>query len=426
MNLPELYQKRMKAALSDYAEYAAIFNDEPYKAVRVNTLKTDADTFEKISPFPLSGRVFWEPDGFYIDEEKPGKSALHDAGVFYVQEPSAMCAVPHLAIEPGDRVLDLCAAPGGKSTQIAAKLRGTGIVVMNEKIPDRARILSRNVERMGITNAVVTNESPETLSSVLAGYFNKILVDAPCSGEGMFRKESAAVENWSEENVKMCAARQSKILDSAAEMLCGGGRLVYSTCTFSEEEDEQNVERFLQKHPEFVLETQEKLYPHRIHGEGHFVAAFIKRDDTFAAVRKHWRKAEKRLVNLYRDFEKDFLNKQLAGDLIAFGETLCLVPPDLFSLEALRVLRAGICLGEHSKGRFEPNHALAMSLSTENALRVEELSEENVYAYLRGEELTTALSSGYCLCAWQNFPLGMGKVSGGVLKNKLPKGLRRF
>ena len=426
MNLPEKYMQRMRAALSDYSEYAAIFEKEPYKAVRANKLKISPSEFSRIAPFPLEGGVPWAENGFYISDERPGRSPLHDAGVFYVQEPSAMCAVPLLQIGKGDRILDLCSAPGGKGTQIAELLQRTGVVLMNEKIPDRAKILSRNVERLGIRNAVVTNEDPETLAAAFPEYFDKILVDAPCSGEGMFRKEPAAIENWSEENVAMCAARQDNILRCAAAMLRGGGRLVYSTCTFSPEEDEWAVGRFLKSHPEFILERQEKLYPHRVRGEGHFAAALVKEGEGRGAVRRHWRKADKRLVNLYRAFERDFLKTPLEGDFIAFGETLYLVPEELFSLETLRVLRAGVCLGEHVKGRFEPDHALAMSVKTSDALCAEELSDR-VNAYLKGEELSAqSAGRGYCLCTYMGFPLGLGKASGGALKNRLPKGLRKF
>lgn len=424
--IPEKYLKKMSAALSDFEEYAAVLNNEPYKAVRINTLKISCAEFEKISPFPLLDKVLWEENGYYINEEKPGKSALHDLGLFYVQEPSAMSAVAFLDIDKGDKVLDLCSAPGGKGTQIAEKLNGSGIVLMNEKIPDRAKILSRNVERLGIGNAVVTNEDPEIIAKTFFEYFDKVLVDAPCSGEGMFRKEQAAVENWSEENVFMCAERQACVLDCAAKTLKVGGILVYSTCTFSVEEDEHTIENFLKRHTEFELIKQEKLYPHRVKGEGHFVAKLKKIDGGVGTVRKHWRKADKRLINLYRDFEKQYLNVQLDGDFIAFGEKIYLVPKDLFSLEALKVLRAGICLGEHIKGRFEPDHALAIYLKGDDAKNKIELGE-NVYSYLKGEELSTNLNvKGYCLCTYQNFPVGWGKVSAGAIKNRYPKGLRRI
>lgn len=424
--IPEKYIDRMRTQLTDYEKYAAILNEEPFKAVRVNTLKITAAEFEKIAPFSLLERVEWEENGYYINEEKPGKSALHDAGLFYVQEPSAMSAVPLLDIKCGEKVLDLCSAPGGKGTQIAEKLNGTGIVLLNEKIPDRAKILSRNVERLGIKNAIVTNESPESLAERLPEYFDKILVDAPCSGEGMFRKEPAAIENWSEENVKMCAERQADILDNAAKMLKAGGKMVYSTCTFSNEEDECVVKNFLLRYSDFSLIKQEKLYPHRVKGEGHFVAIFSKNSGGVGTVRKHWRKADKRLINLYRNFEREYLTCNLNGEFIAFGEKLYLLPEEIFSLEALKVLRAGICLGEHIKGRFEPDHALAMCLKSSDAVYFEELSER-VYSYLKGEELASETSAkGYCLLTCKGYPVGWGKSSGSVIKNRLPKGIRKI
>ena len=219
MNLPEKYMQRMRAALSDYSEYAAIFEKEPYKAVRANKLKISPSEFSRIAPFPLEGGVPWAENGFYISDERPGRSPLHDAGVFYVQEPSAMCAVPLLQIGKGDRILDLCSAPGGKGTQIAELLQGTGVVLMNEKIPDRAKILSRNVERLGIRNAVVTNEDPETLAAAFPEYFDKILVDAPCSGEECSaksprRSKTGARKTW------RCAPRARTIFCAARRRCC--------------------------------------------------------------------------------------------------------------------------------------------------------------------------------------------------------------
>lgn len=260
MNAPAVYLKRMEERLPDFAAYAACLSLPPYKGIRVNTLKISAEEFAGISPFSLSP-VPWEASGYYIAEEKPGRSAYHDAGLFYVQEPSAMCAAPLLDVRPGERVLDLCAAPGGKGTQLAQAMRGQGILVLNEKIPARAKILLQNVERMGIVNAVVTCADPETIAERFEGYFDKVLVDAPCSGEGMLRKEEEAAANWSPENVAMCAARQKKLLDSAARTVRAGGQLVYSTCTFAEEEDEENAAGFLARHPEFILMEQKRSIP---------------------------------------------------------------------------------------------------------------------------------------------------------------------
>lgn len=260
MILPKAFLERMRS-LPDYEAFLQSYARPPVRGVRVNTLKMSAAEFAARCPFPLDGEVPWEKDGFYTEEPKVGRYLMHAQGLFYSQEPSAMCAVPLLDVKKGECVLDLCAAPGGKGTQIAAKLQGEGLLVLNEKIPDRAKVLARNAERLGIRNAIVLNEEPSRLEKRFASCFDKILVDAPCSGEGMFKKEEAAAEEWSEENVAMCAARQRLILESAARMLKAGGTLVYSTCTFSEAEDEGQVAAFLRDHPEFSLSAEEKLYP---------------------------------------------------------------------------------------------------------------------------------------------------------------------
>ncbi|MBQ9081225.1 MAG: RsmB/NOP family class I SAM-dependent RNA methyltransferase, partial [Clostridia bacterium] len=273
--LPKAFILRMQKQLANEEAYQAFlqsYNRVTLRGIRVNTLKIERAQFEKISPFSLTP-VPWEENGFYVAEEKTGRHVYHFAGLYYSQEPSAMSVVPLLAVNPGERVLDLCAAPGGKSTQIAQALQGEGLLVCNEINGNRAKILSQNVERLGVKNAVVTNASPETLAKRFVSYFDKILVDAPCSGEGMFKKnEREAIENWSEENVSLCAARQKEILRSAAAMLRVGGRLVYSTCTFAEAEDEGQIADFLQEHSEFKLIQQKKLYPHEVLGEGHFYA----------------------------------------------------------------------------------------------------------------------------------------------------------
>lgn len=259
--LPELFLKRMQDTLGDeYEEFVESLGKERYQALRLNTLKINSDqksAAETDMPFNLTA-VPWAENGYYYEKsDQPGKHPYHEAGVYYIQEPSAMAPVPMLEVKPGDRVLDLCAAPGGKSTQIAAALMGEGLLVCNEINPQRAKILSENIERMGVCNACVTNEAPEHLSEFFPEFFDKILVDAPCSGEGMFRKNEEACGEWSPENVEMCAARQDSILDEAAKMLRCGGRLVYSTCTFAEAEDEGSVERFAERHPEFrVLEMK--------------------------------------------------------------------------------------------------------------------------------------------------------------------------
>ena len=422
----ERYFERMRAQLGDeFAAYAACLGGAPARGVRVNTLKLSPQEFCAAAPFPLEP-VPWEASGFYIEEEKPGKSPYHDAGLFYVQEPSAMCAAPLLAAMPGERVLDLCSAPGGKGTQLAQAMRGQGILVLNEKMPDRARILLQNVERMGVTNAVVTCADPAALAARFGGYFDKILVDAPCSGEGMLRKEESAAAEWSEQKVLMCADRQAKILESAARMLSPGGALVYSTCTFSREEDEDNAARFAAAHPDFALQSEVKLYPHRVRGEGHYAARFARAEGERRTFRPAKFTADRRAAAAWSAFADDFFAHPDAlpqGQLASFGESLCLLPPGLFTLDGLKVLRAGLALGAFRGGRFEPAHALALALPRAAFARAYDCSDEEIARYLRGEELE-AEGKGWCAVCWRGYPVGLGKLAGGKLKNHYPKGLR--
>ena len=422
----EEYLARMRRTLPDHAEYERCLALLPFRGIRVNTLKTAVEEFQKLAPFSLEP-VAWEQSGFSVTEDKPGRTPYHDAGLFYVQEPSAMCAAPLLKVRPGERVLDLCSAPGGKGTQLAQAMCGKGLLVLNEKMPDRAKILLQNVERMGVENAVVTCADPESLAERLEGFFDKILVDAPCSGEGMLRKEPAAAENWSAANVEMCAARQKKILHSAAKMLAPGGALVYSTCTFSEEEDERNAEWLVSCHPEFTLQTQKKIYPHREKGEGHFAALFVKdgEGEAHRPRRDGIVSPERKSMALYRALEKDFCREPLEGRFASFGDALCLLPSEMFDIRGLRVLRAGLQLGTAKNGRFEPAHAFALRADRSNFLSVASYGEEDILRYLGGAELPAAGMRGWCVVAYNGYPVGLGK-SGDTLKNHLPKGLRRL
>ena len=280
--LPELFLERMKGQLGEeYEDFLSSLERPRAVALRFNPLKGD-----KIPPLPFLGEpVPWEPLGYYYDPEaRPGLHTFHDAGVYYLQEASAMAPVVLLDPQPGEKILDLCAAPGGKTTQIAGRMMGKGLLVCNEINPKRARILSSNMERMGVSNGLTLNEHPANLAERFPSFFDRVLVDAPCSGEGMFRKEEAAVTDWSPETVEMCAQRQTEILHSAARMVKPGGRLVYSTCTFAPAEDELAVAKFLENHPEFSPESVEapwfaagengshRMWPHKLLGEGHFAA----------------------------------------------------------------------------------------------------------------------------------------------------------
>ena len=299
--LPQEFLDRMRQMLGEeYPAFVESYEKEKYQALRVNALKADCKRLKEEAAFSLEP-VPWETNGFYYGkEDAPGKHPYHEAGVYYIQEPSAMAPAAYLEAKPGERVLDLCAAPGGKTTQIASYMKGQGILISNEIHPARAKILSENVERMGIPNAMVTNESPQKLADTFSEYFDRIMVDAPCSGEGMFRKNEIACEEWSLENVEICAKRQDEILDRAASMLKPGGRIVYSTCTFAPAENEGSISRFLEHHSDFSIVEAEhfkgmeggvadwvdnpacgiektiRLWPNKLHGEGHYVAVLQK------------------------------------------------------------------------------------------------------------------------------------------------------
>lgn len=429
--LPEKFMQRMQKQLpeNEWEAFFAVYEKKPVKGVRLNVLKGGRDALKAKIPF-LGDVVEWEENGFYTDREKLGSSLWHDAGLFYSQEPSAMKVAPLLDVQPGERVLDLCSAPGGKGTQLACAMQGDGVLVLNEPIFSRAKILSQNVERMGIKNAVVVCELPENLSKRFGGYFDKILVDAPCSGEGMFRKNAEeALREWSEENVEACAVRQARILNESVKMLKSGGKLAYSTCTFSLEEDEWQVENFLNTHPEMRLITSEKLLPHTCKGEGHFVAVFEKSSTAEretsrikTAIPNVRRDSEK----AYREFEKQFFKTPFAKRIYETDGTLYELPDGVFEWKGLQVLRVGVRLGDVKNGRFEPSHSLAMATRGEDCKNVVSLSETDarVRGYLRGETIAVEIPNGWCLVCVDGYPLGLGKAVNGTLKNHFPKALR--
>jgi NOL1/NOP2/fmu family ribosome biogenesis protein len=328
-------------------------------------------------------------------------------------------------------VLDLCSAPGGKGTQLAAEMGGKGLLVLNEPISSRAHILSQNVERMGIKNAVVLSALPEVLSTCFQGYFDKILVDAPCSGEGMFRKNAEeALKEWSQENVDKCVERQKKILSEATKMLAVGGRLVYSTCTFSTAEDEGQVCDHLKNHPEMRLIESKKLYPHKVDGEGHFAALFEKgegAEEPISRLGEQKGSVSKQSEKIYRDFEKGFFRSSFADRIYEAGGILYALPEGIFELKGLPVLRAGVRLGEVVNGRFEPSHSLAMSAKKSECKNVVDipLNDTRTEKFLRGESIESEdVKNGWCLVCIDGYPVGFGKAVNGVVKNHIPKPLR--
>ena len=417
-------------------------------------------------------RVSWANEAYYFDENvRPGKHPYHEMGLYYIQEPSAMSAAALLAPKPGMRVLDLCAAPGGKSTQLATYLGDSGLLVSNEINTQRSRILSQNIERMGIKNAIVTNEDSFVLASHFPGFFNAIQVDAPCSGEGMFRKLPEAIEQWSMENVAICAARQKEILDNAAVMLKPGGTIVYSTCTFSKEENENVIEYFLERHPDFTLEEMERFWPHKVDGEGHFVAKLVRRgsvnelgadydvcEDSCNKVEDTGLKADRKTkknknsknrknetkpaltkenMKLLTEFLDETISEDMAAwiknsRLVMFGEQLYRLPDMEVDIKGLKVQRAGLHIGEFKKQRFEPSHSLALALKLSEAKNVVKLTWDdpqttgffNGQSVMLSDEQTAECKKGWALLSVDGYTAGGGKVTGTQVKNHYPKGLR--
>ena len=383
------------------------------------------------------GPIPWAENAYYLPlASLAGAQIAHEAGAYYLQEPSAMAAAAALHPVPGERVLDLCAAPGGKSTQLGAYLQGRGTLVCNEPVPGRAQILSRNVERMGLTNAVVISALPEELSRGWAGWFDKILVDAPCSGEGMFRKHPESRLEWHAGSPSGCAQRQSHILSHAAQMLRPGGMMAYSTCTFNAQENEGVIQGFLREHPEFSLhpfalpglgecQGMMRLWPHRILGEGHFVALLEKAADAKGEKGKPApagiaapSKGETALAEAFLREHFDCAplpNALFAGKLTA--------APDAPPLKGVRVLRLGLQLGEIKGKIFAPDHALALALPCKRQLDVD---EEAARAYQNGQVLPCPEEQkGWITPVYQGLQLGWGKASQGQIKNHYPKGLRK-
>lgn len=471
--IPPLFLERMSHLLGqEYPAFAESLSAAPKSGLRVNTLKLSAEEFENISPFALGGRVPWCRSAFVLDgEEKPGKHLYHLAGLYYLQDPSAMAPAELLFSIPmsdGERVLDLSAAPGGKTTHLAALMRGAGLLVANEIKNKRVGHLAQNVERWGAGNVIVTNESPERLADHFGAFFDRVLVDAPCSGEGMFRKDMSARLDWSPEMVAGCAVRQGNILRVAAKLVRPGGYLLYSTCTFAPEEDEGVIGQLLDEYPAFeVLELPlfegfargkpewlsaqveneqglagaVRLFPHRLQGEGHF-ACLLRKSDAgadFDTEKRIWKaeEAEQRIgkrrdarktaspdLRFWREFAQDALTVDLAEErLCVAGERLYYLPDEKPDFARLRVVHPGIWLGSLKKGRFEPAHPLALFLKpgeVKNYVNFAPDSDE-LAAYLRGESLPSE-ARGWTVVCVDGWPLGWGKGVQGTLKNHFPRG----
>ncbi|QGQ97420.1 rRNA cytosine-C5-methyltransferase [Paenibacillus psychroresistens] len=464
-HLPAAFVDKMKVLLQDqFPAFLASYSEPRYYGLRINTLKVSVEKFKRLSPFQLS-EILWAKEGFYYEEgERPGKHPYYNAGLYYIQEPTAMAPVEFLDIQPGDKVLDLCAAPGGKSTQIAAKLKQTGLIVVNDNHADRVKPLVKNLELFGVRNAVVLNELPNRLERVFKDYFDKILVDAPCSGEGMFRKEEEMVKQWDLNSAAKYALMQRDILKSAGVMLAPGGRLVYSTCTFSPEENEEMIAQFIEESSDFSVVPIEadfgfvsskdgsaRLWPHLLKGEGHYVAVLQRKGEktdratleepTPEIPSKRPTKPAVKPIEIdltpFHQFCKDQLLLEMPGVEKLYGEHLYLMPEGLPSLDGIKVIKPGWYMGAVRKNRFEPAHALAMGLHADEAIRVLQLNstDGDAIRYLKGETIMADEQSierkhvdspvkGHCLICIDGFPAGWGKWQEGMIKNEYPAGWR--
>ena len=487
MNLPKQFEDRMKRLLGDeYKDYLQCFHKPYYGGIRVNTLKLSPEKFEHLSPFSIK-KIPWIINGYFCDiDAHPARHPYYHAGLYYVQEPSAMTPASLLPIEPGDMVLDLCAAPGGKSTELGAKLNGEGMLVSNDISNSRAQALLKNIELFGIRNALVLSEAPNKLAEYFPNTFDKILVDAPCSGEGMFRKSPAIMKNWEQYGVEHYNEIQKEIMLFAYRMLKPGGMMLYSTCTFSPEENEGTLAYILKEHPdmhviealpnieernrlgisfdgfdcgkpEWVNGPEElmhcvRLWPHKIDGEGHFIALLRKDSENDMAQNtahlqsnKEDYKAKSTTTNSYNnnlnslsDEAKEFLSNIIPfenlGELTAQeriliqNERVYLVPECYEDKKGLRTLRQGLLLGEMKKKRFLPSQALANALKSSDYPSVIDLSSKGTEAvsYLKCETLAldTVNPNGWQLISVDGYPLGWGKLTNTTLKNMYQPGWR--
>lgn len=457
MNLPIAFEEKMKDLLgAEFDEYIKCYDEKRLYGLRVNTKKISVEAFKEICPFEIT-QIPWIENGFYYDGEQvqPAKHPYYFAGLYYLQEPSAMTPANRLPIEPGDKVLDVCAAPGGKATELGAKLDGKGVLIANDISNSRAKGLLKNIEVFGIGNVLVLSEEPGKIEEYFPEYFDKILIDAPCSGEGMFRKDKKMVKAWEEHGPDFFAKIQRSIVTQAARMLKPGGMLLYSTCTFDPKENEGTIEYLKQEYPEFVIKdivpyegfakgkpevTQSKdpdfektvrIWPHKMHGEGHYLALLQKGEKNEAVHVKPKKNRAKKVPEELEQFFRDISWEMDWNRLEMYSEKVYYMPDDIPNVKGIRFLRTGLYLGDMKKNRFEPSQSLAMCLKKEEYAKTIDLDvdDERVIRYLKGEtidveELVSQKAGGWHLVLVNGYPLGWGKLANGTLKNKYLPGWR--
>lgn len=469
-DLPQSFLDSMKEILGeDYEAFLAGFDGQRQYGLRVNTLKMNLEEFERIAPFHLK-KVPWISNGyFYEAEDVPAKHPFYSAGLYYLQEPSAMTPASRLKVQPGERVLDLCAAPGGKATELGAALQGEGLLVANDINTARARALLRNLELFGISNSFVTNEPPHVLAERFPEFFHKIMVDAPCSGEGMFRKNPAVVDSWQEKGPEYFSKLQREIIVQAADMLLPGGMMFYSTCTFSPLENEKTITHLLKERSDMEVIPMEdyegfaegltsyrgevfdescrlcrRIWPHKMSGEGHFMALLHKKNGTQQQVQQTvsqssiWWEKCKGLNKEQKAAAEDFFSHvNIAYDekrIDVRGDNLYYLPAPKYDGRGLHFLRNGLFMGEFKKKRFEPSQPFALALHAQDFDQVLDFpaDDERLSRYLRGETLDVSdliagekKRKGWQLVMVAGHPLGFGKLVNNNLKNKYPAGWRK-
>lgn len=461
LKLPAAFLERMKGMLgAEFEEFIESYERKRTFGLRVNTAKISCEEFERIVPFEVQ-KIPWVENGYFYEEEsRPARCPLYQAGLYYLQEPSAMTPASRIPVEPGEFVLDLCAAPGGKATALGAALLGKGLLVANDISTSRARALLRNLELFGVSNSFVANETPGKLVKAFPEFFHKIVLDAPCSGEGMFRKEEALARDWTPEKSAELARVQRELIMQAVDMLRPGGLLLYSTCTFAPEEDEGTISYLLEQHPDMELVDMPgykgfsqgvpswgngderlkkciRIFPHRMNGEGHFLALLKKPGDTLDPSPAVQVRPDKNTRKWVEEFFQEIGLKSFQGETFDWnrvetrGDKVYYLTPAGGNFRGLTFLRNGLYLGDLKKNRFEPSQPFALALHKGDAETVISLqvTDERLTRYLKGETLLiepeeASHKKGWHLLCAEGYPIGFGKLVNQTLKNKYPAGWR--